>query len=488
MSSKILINALDPEECRIAKVKNNKLEEFHFETAAKEITKGNIYKAIISRVEPGLQAVFIDYGAEKHGFLQKQEIHSDYYLDNRSGDRSLKNIVRRGQELLVQVIKDPLMNKGAMLSTFISLPGRNMVLMPGSNNRGVSRKIVDDDERKRLKNIVSSLKLGEGFGVIVRTAGNQSTKADLSKDLSYLMRLWKNINSMGMGESAPVLLYKERDLVVRSIRDYFTPDITEILVDNLHVFNEVRSFIRIISPKHTHIIKRYKGAKPIFAKYQLEDQIASIFENKVKLKTGGSVVLEQTEALVAIDVNSGKATKKGSLEETALETNLEAAEEISRQLRLRDLGGLIVIDFIDMRDVKNKLKVEKSMRNCLKEDKARTKVGRISKFGLMEMSRQRIRQSLELERFEECENCMGKGLVMPVDAQVLGFLRKLRLKASANNDIKVIKGVVPKKVAYYLLNRKRDDILNIEARHNLSINIEGDIRMVPGESNILCEK
>ena len=339
--NKILINAVDPEECRIAKVKDNKLEELHFETASKIITKSNIYKGVIARVEPSLQAVFVDYGEEKHGFLQKHEIHNEYFLDDESGRRSFKHLVKRGQELLVQVSKDPVMKKGAMLTTFISLPGRFTVLMPGSKTRGISRKIEDEKERKRLKEIISKIKLPDGIGLIIRTAGQNCTKTLLNKDIRYLLNLWKNIKRKGMKETPPLLLYKERTLAVRVIRDYFTPDTTEILIDNPDVFQEVKNFIHIISAKHTKIVKHYSSAKPIFTKYQLEDQINSVFKSRVKLLSGGSIVINQTEALVAIDVNSGKSTSKASIEQTAYQTNLEAAEEISRQLRLRDLGGLL---------------------------------------------------------------------------------------------------------------------------------------------------
>jgi ribonuclease E len=487
MSTKILINAQDPAECRIAKVKESKLEEFHIESSAREITHGNIYKAVISRVEPSLQAVFVDYGAERHGFLQKNEIHSDYFLDNHTGDHSIKSIVKKGQEVLVQITKDPIMKKGAMLTTFISLPGRYVVLMPGSKNVGISRKIEDEDERKRLKDCIGKLKLPDGFGIIVRTAGINCTKTRLSKDLSYLMRLWKNIKGNVRKETTPALLYKERNLVLRSIRDYFTPDVTEILIDNPAVYQEVKDFIKIISSKHTKIVRLYKGAKPIFTKYQLENQIGSIFENRVELKSGGSIVIEQTEALVAIDVNSGKATHKTSIEQTALMTDIEAAEEIARQLRLRDLGGLIVIDFIDLRDQKHKLEVERALKHHVKMDKARTKVGRISRFGLVEMSRQRIRPSIEYGSFIACTHCKGKGLTPSTETLGLSFLRKLSLEA-LKDEISYVKGIVPADVADYLLNRKRKDILELEVRRELIISIEGDNAMIPGDSKIICDK
>ena len=488
MISKILINAIDPEECRIAKVKDIKLEEFHIESASREIIHGNIYKSIISRVEPSLQAVFVDYGADRHGFLQKHEIHSDYFLNNLSGDRSIRKMVRRNQELLVQVTKDPFMKKGAMLTTYISLPGRYVVLMPGSDNRGISRKIEDEDERNRLKGIISTLKLPEGFGLIVRTAGINCTKTHMSRDLRYLLRLWKNIKKNVTKVQAPTLLYKERNLVLRSIRDYFTPDVTEILIDNATVYQEVKDFVKIISPKHTKIVKHYKGDKPIFTKYQLEDQISSIYEGRVKLKSGGSVILTQTEALVAIDVNSGKATQKKSIEQTALQTNIEAAEEIARQLRLRDLGGLIVIDFIDMKDSKHKLEVERAIKNNVKYGKAKTKIGKISRFGLMEMSRQRIRPSIEFSSFESCSHCGGKGLIPSTEMLVLDFLRKLRLETLKKDGISSVKGIVPSVVADYLLNKKRKEILDLEISRSLSITIQGDNTLVRGMSKIICEK
>ncbi|MGD9097909.1 MAG: Rne/Rng family ribonuclease, partial [Desulfobacterales bacterium] len=308
MSSKILINAVDSEECRIAKVKDSQLEDFQIESASIEITQGNIYKAIITRIEPSLQAVFVDYGAERNGFLQIQEIHPDYFHDTNGGPKDISHVIKKGQEILVQVTKDPIMSKGAMLTTFLSLAGRYLVLMPGSESFGISRKIEDEEERQRLKDIVGGLNVPEGFGLIVRTMGQGATKTSLSKDFSYLMRLWKTIKGNVMKVKAPHLMNKERSLVVRSIRDYFTPDVSEILVDDPSVYNEVKDFMKIISPKQTNIVKQHKSAKPIFTRFQLEHQIASVFESRVPLKSGGSIVIAQTEALVAIDVNSGKAT------------------------------------------------------------------------------------------------------------------------------------------------------------------------------------
>ena len=487
MSIKILINAVDPEECRIAKVKNNRLEEFHIESAAREITHGNIYKGIITRTEPSLQAVFIDYGAERHGFLPRNDIHPDYFQDTRSGSRSLPNILKRGQEILVQVVKDPILKKGSLLTTYISLPGRHTVLMPGSTNLGVSRKIEDENERTRLKKIVSQLKLPDGFGLIVRTAGAKCSKARISKDIHYLSRLWKNINKEGIKEKAPALLYKEQNLVLRSLRDYFTLDVTGILVDDETVFKEVKDFVRLISPKHSKLTHYYQGDKPIFSKHQLEHQIASIYETRVSLKSGGSIVIESTEALVAIDVNSGKSTQEKSFEQTAFMTNLEAAEETARQLRLRDLGGLIIVDFIDMKDPNHRTEILRAMKNYVKEDKARTRVGKISRFGLMEMSRQRIRPSIEFGSFQSCPQCQGKGQILSTESLALGFLRKLRLETLKAN-MNTVKGIVPPKIADYLLNKKRREILDLELRRGLSITIESENTLIPGESKIVCEK
>lgn len=486
MASKILINAVDPEECRIAKVTDNRLEDFSIETTAREFTQGNIYKGVVSRVEPSLQAVFVDYGAEKNGFLQKQEIHPDYFLDDPTGGQSLKNIIRRGQELLVQVSNDPIMEKGSMLTTYISLPGRYTVLMPGGRTRGVSRKVADEAERKRIKEIVDSLKIPEDYGIIVRTAGEGCNKTTLSGDIRYLMRLWKNIKKMGVEEKAPALLYKDRNIAVRAIRDSFSADVNEILIDDDTIYQEVKDFMQIVSPLQKKIIKRYHADKPLFTKYQLEEQIASIFDNRVRLKSGGSIVIEQTEAMVSIDVNSGKGTQKSSLGETALMTNLEAAEEVARQLRLRDFGGLIVIDFIDMRDRKHNLKVERTLKDHLKVDKARTKVGRISQFGLLEMSRQRIRPSIRSINFEPCRCCQGRGVTQSVESMGLGFLRRLRLE-TMKKEAGRVQGYLPPEVAAYVLNRKKGEILDLEIRRNMSVTIEIDSSLRPGESRIEVE-
>jgi ribonuclease E len=487
MSTKLLINASDPEEIRVATVKDGRLEEFRIESAAREITQGNIYKGVITRIEPSLQAAFVDYGGDRNGFLQKQDLHYDYFHEDDRGDTPLQRLVKRGQGLMVQIGKDPIGTKGAMLTTFISLPGRYVVLMPGHSVRGVSRKIDDDVERTRLKQVVGELEVPEGFGVIVRTAGIGCSKTMISKDLKDLLRLWKTIKGKVMKEKDTALLYKERALVLRSIRDSFSPEVSEILIDEPNTFNEARELVDIFASKQTQIVTLYQEEKPLFSKFQIEDQIASIFENRVPLKSGGSIVIAPTEALVAIDVNSGKSTHEKSVEQTAFQTNLEAAEEIARQLRLRDLGGLIVIDFIDMKESKHRAEVERELKTHVKLDKARTKVGRVSKFGLLEMSRQRIHPSIEFGSHVACRCCQGKGMIPSTETLGIGFLRKLSMEA-LKNDVARVRGIVPPAVADYLLNKKRRDIVELENRRNITIDIESDAGLLPAESRIECSR
>jgi len=487
MTRKILINAHDSDECRIVTIKDNKLEALHLDTAAREMTQGNIYKASITRVEPSLQAVFVDYGTQKNGFLQINEIHSDYFLDNDAGDRKITNLVKKGQELIVQVTKDPIMHKGAMLTTFISLPGRLSVLMPGSTTRGVSRQIIEEEERKRLKAIIDSVKIPDGFGLIVRTAGKDATKTMFTNDLKYLQRAWKNINQKAVESETPSLLYKEQNLAVRSLRDYFTDDITEILIDDKEVFQEVKDFMGVIAPGKQKIVKLFKGEKPIFTKHQLEEQIASIFEPKVSLKSGGAIVIDQTEALVAIDVNSAKSTNRKNIEQTAYHTNIEAAEEVARQLRLRDLGGLIVIDFIDMKERKHKADVTKTLKKHLKSDKAKTKVGGISGFGLVEMSRQRLRPSITFGSYKICTHCKGRGMIPSVENLGLAFLRQLNLK-TIKGGISSLTAELPPEVTAHLLNKKRKEIHDIELKRGIDITINACNTMSWGDSRINCDK
>ncbi len=486
MPTQILINALDPEECRFAILEDGHLEGFYVETAAREVTRGNVYKGIIARVEPSLQAVFVDYGADRHGFLQRHEIHSDYYQDTPSGNTGINDLLKSGQELLVQVTKDPVGKKGAMLTTFISLAGRFVVLMPGSDTKGVSRQIESETERQRLKTIVDGVKLPEGFGLIVRTAGMDQTKTVIAKDIQTLMRLWRSIKKKGMAEKAPVALHKEMSLAIRAVRDYLTPDVTQVLVDDPEVFEELTEFLTAESPKRAGILKLHKDDKPIFSRHELERKIAAVFESRVPLKSGGSLVIQPTEALVTVDVNSGKSTKESNVEKTAYQTNMEAAEEIARQLRLRDLGGLIVVDFIDMRDAKHRAAVEKAMKDHTKRDKARIKVGKISKFGLLELSRQRIRPPVEYGSYIECPSCRGKGAVPSVETTALIILRKLRTEAQ-KQDVVAVEGVVPGGVADYLLNHKRKSLFDVEQKQHVEITLKADPLLAPGQFTIRAE-
>ena len=470
MSIKILINAIDPEEIRVAKVKAKNLEEFYIESASREITQGNIYKGTISRIEPSLQAVFVDYGAERHGFLQRHEIHSDYFQESEGGVHTIEKMVKRGQEVMVQVTKEPFMKKGAMLTTYISLAGRHLVLMPGSDKRGISRKIEDEDERSRLKDLMDNLKLPEGFGLIVRTVGVNCTKTLMSRDLRYLLRLWKNIKKSVMQEPAPALLYRERHLVLRSIRDYFTPEVGEILVDEPAVFQEVRDFIKIISRKHQKIVKLYKGDKPIFTQFGIENQIATIFESRVNLKSGGSIVIEQTEALVSIDVNSGKSTHEKSIEKTAFLTNLEAAEEAARQLRLRDMGGLIVIDFIDLEKAAHREQVHQALVEACKRDRVKTSILPMSSLGLVEMTRQRLKDSLYQAATELCGCCGGLGTVLTPVTLAHDIMRQLTGEAREFPGYHLLVNTHPQ-VAAVLKQEGESLFVHLTAAHQVQITI-----------------
>lgn len=488
---RMLINAVDPEECRIALIKGNLLEDFGIETTSGEFVRGNIYKGIVTRVEPSLQAAFVDYGAEKNGFLQRHEIHSDYYAEDvgakAKGLPSIQHLIKSKQELLVQVTKEPSPHKGAMLSTYISLPGRYCVLMPGGKTSGMSRRIEDDTERKRLKEIVDALDIPEGFATIIRTAGKDQKKRDIEKDVRYLLRLWKTINKQGVSTAAPCLLYKERHLAIRVVRDRLTPEVDEILVDSKEVYRDLKDFVTVISPRQARIVKLYKDPEPIFTKYEIESQIDSIFANRVDLESGGHIVISSTEALVAIDVNSGRSTREASVEKTAFTTNMEAASEISRQLRMRDLGGLVVIDFIDMRDRNHKQQVVKAMKEHTKLDKARISLGTISRFGLMELIRQRIAAPVEYGTFVPCPHCGGKGSVPGAEKLALEFLRKVRSEI-LKDSIAQINGAVPTNVADYLLNRKRRELLDVEDRHNVKVIIEADSSLQPGQSRIASKR
>jgi ribonuclease E len=491
MIRKMLINAEDAEESRVAIVADGILEEFDIETCHKEQNKSNIYKGVVVKVEAGLQAAFVEYGGKRAGFLPLGEVHPSCYADpdlaKRGGRVRIHDVLKRNQELLVQVVKDEIGTKGAALSTYISLPGRYLVLMPGVDATRVSRKIEDEAQRRQLKEIVAQLAPPPGTGVIIRTAGLDRTKQELQRDMAYLLKLWETILAQAKELPAPSVVYEESDLVIRSIRDYFTPDIAEILVDDREVFKRAREFLQAIMPRYVNRIKLYRERRPIFSKYQLEEQIEAIFEDKIPLKSGGSIVIERTEAMVSIDVNSGRSTQERGMEETAFKTNMEASEEIARQLRLRDLGGLVVIDFIDMRDRKHIQEVERGLKNALKRDKARTEMARISKFGLLEVSRQRLKPALQDETTLPCPHCKGQGLIRSKESLGLTVLRRIQA-AAVKGYLLSAKAKVPLDAANYLLNEKRDRLLKLEQEYGIRIHVEGDATLTGSLFNLVLEK
>ncbi|MCW8858253.1 MAG: Rne/Rng family ribonuclease [Deltaproteobacteria bacterium] len=489
MSRKMLINASHPEENRVAIVVDGILSELDIEIAGQEQTKGNIYKAVVVRVETGLQAAFVDYGADKLGFLQIGEIHPNIYptKDEVKSRPRIADILQRGQEILVQIVKEERGNKGAALTTFLSIPGRYMVLMPDSTTKGVSRKISEDSERKQLKRTMAELDLPENMGYIVRTAGIGKDKEELKRDFDYLVRLYEGIVARQNQIKAPAQLYQESNLAIRSIRDYFSTDMDEVLIDSQEIYQDTKDFFSLVMPELKHLVKRHRERRPIFSRYQIEEQIDGLAKNQVPLTSGGSIVIDQTEALVAIDVNSGKMSSESGIEATALKTNLEAASEVGRQLRLRDLGGLIVIDFIDMRDRKNIREVEQQLRKALKDDKAKVSVGRISQFGLMEMSRQRLKPTLSVGAYEECPNCKGIGRIRSIEAQAVVLLRQVHT-ASSKGHIGLIEATVPVPVANYLLNQKRSTITELERQLNLKLSIHGRSEMLPGDLDLVLSK
>ena len=479
MPKKMLINALHAEEARVAIVEDGVLMDLGIEIAGREQTRGNVYKGVVVRVEPGLQAAFIDIGLKKLGFLQMGELHPEFWQwrddvpqENRNRRPRIQEVLRRGQELIVQVEKGERDMKGAAVTSYLSLPGRYMVLMPGSDSAGVSRKVEAEGERKKLKEMAAELNIPEGIGFIIRTEALGKKQAELAKDFNYLINLNESIREAAAKVKGPALIYQESDLIIRTIRDYFTSEIEEVLVDSVEVFEQAKAFFKEVMPRMAGRVKLHQEKRPIFSRYQLEEQIDQIYEKKVQLKSGGSLVIEPAEALVSIDVNSGKSTGEKGIEDTAFKTNMEAAEEAARQLRLRDLGGLIVIDFIDMRDRKHNAEVEKTLKHALKSDKARVTVGKISQFGLLEMSRQRIRQTANEAVYLECPHCEGRGRIKSVEAMALSFLRKVHA-AAAKGTTGEVRGELPLEVAYYLLNRKKRDLARIEADYDIEVTIKG---------------
>ena len=467
---RMLFNATQPEELRVALVDGQRLYDLDIETVHREQKKANIYKGRITRIEPSLEAAFIDYGAERHGFLPLKEISRHYFDSNAdtSGKINIKDVLKDGQDLVVQVVKEERGNKGAALTTFISLAGRYLVLMPNNPRAGGVSRRIEGDDRSEARDALSNLNIPEDMGLILRTAGVGKSTEELQWDLDYLVNLWKAIEEASSQREAPFLIYQESSLVVRAIRDYFRTDINEIIIDSPAVFDQAREFMRQVMPHNLNRVKLYSDPVPLFTRYQIESQIESAFQREVRLPSGGALVIDHTEALVSIDINSSRATKGGDIEETALMTNLEAADEVARQMRLRDIGGLIVIDFIDMTPSRNQREVENRLREALKLDRARVQVGRISRFGLLEMSRQRLRPSLGESSQIVCPRCNGQGSIRGIESLALSVLRMIEEEAMKENTVRVV-AQLPIDVATYLLNEKRTVLEDIEKRHTADI-------------------
>ncbi|NMG53881.1 Rne/Rng family ribonuclease [Aromatoleum aromaticum] len=466
---RMLFNATQAEELRVAIVDGQKLIDLDIESAAKEQRKSNIYKAVITRIEPSLEAAFVDYGGERHGFLPFKEISRTYFAPGAdAGKVRIQEALKEGQELIVQVEKDERGNKGAALTTYISLAGRYLVLMPNNpRGGGVSRR-VEGDERTELRDVMDQLEIPSGMSLIARTAAIGRNAEELQWDLNYLLQLWRAIDGAAQSQSGAFLIYQEGSLVIRAIRDYFQPEIGEILIDTDDVYEQARQFMSHVMPANVNRVKRYSDDVPLFSRFQIEHQIESAYSRQVTLPSGGAVVIDHTEALVSIDVNSGRSTKGADIEETAFRTNLEAAEEIARQLRLRDLGGLIVIDFIDMESQKNQREVEGLLRDALRHDRARVQTGKISRFGLLELSRQRLRPALAETSYIPCPRCNGTGHIRSTESSALHILRILEEEAMKENT-GAVHLQVPVDVATFLLNEKRVDIAHIEVRHKIQL-------------------
>ena len=514
MKQEMLINVAQPEECRIAIVEDGQLEELYVERSSQDNYVGNIYKGKIVNLEPSIQAAFVDFGVGRNGFLHISDVESQYFRQggfdpdkliqpdgtqnapkNGNGDRSgngggstrtktptrkarpgvrprikppIQDIFRRGDEVLVQVIKEGIGTKGPTLSTYISIPGRYLVLMPALGRIGVSRKIEDEDDRRRLRDILRELNPPKGVGFIVRTAGTDRTKKELSRDLAYLLRLWKVIVRRIKKSTGPIDIYEESDMIIRTIRDIFTGDVDAIHIDEPAAFERAKEFLQVVMPRYVNRLHLYDGKEPLFHKYQLDEEISRINQRQVPLKGGGSLVIDQTEALVAIDVNSGSFRTDGSAEDSAFKLNQIAAKEIARQLRLRDLGGVVVNDFIDMRRERYRRTVEHTLRDAVKRDRARTKILRTSPFGLIEMTRQRIRPSLKRSVYKECPGCAGSGLVKSAESMAIEVIRKL-IMAAQQDRISKITVTVEEEVGTYLNNRKRRELTSLEDEHELQV-------------------
>jgi len=514
MKKEMLVNALQPEESRIAILENGVLEELYIERNSLENYVGNIYKGRIVNIEPSIQAAFVDFGVGRNGFLHVSDVEYQYYKhlvganekggagddeeDERRGgrggkfnERSVRNkppiqeIFRRGSEVLVQVIKEGIGTKGPTLSTYISIPGRYLVLMPGLGRVGVSRKIADEGIRRQLRQALESLRPPRGLGFIIRTAGIERSQRDLQRDLDYLLLLWKDIVAKIRQTRSPGGIYEESDVVIRTIRDIYNKEIETVWIDSPEAYERAREFIRLVLPKHVDRIRLYEGKEPLFHHYRVEDEIARIQQRRVPLEGGGSLVIDQTEALVAIDVNSGSSRADDDAELSAYQVNLKAAQEICRQIRLRDLGGVIVNDFIDMREEKHRRGVERALRDAMRRDRARTKVLRISPFGLIEMTRQRIRPSLRRSVFEDCPCCHGTGLVKTAESMSIEVVRLL-MSSAHREQVRRITVEVHERVAAHLNNRKRRDLIRFEEENDCSIHVASRTDVSPEHLILRC--
>ncbi|HEB26771.1 MAG TPA: Rne/Rng family ribonuclease, partial [Porticoccus sp.] len=475
---RMLINATQPEELRVAMVDGQQLYDLDLENRTREQCKANIYKGKITRVEPSLEAAFVDYGADRHGFLPLKEISREYFSKKPSdieGRIKIQDVIKEGLEVVVQVEKEERGNKGAALTTFVSLAGRYLVLMPNNPRAGGISRRIEGEERSELREALRDLTTPSGMGVIVRTAGIGRSSEELQWDQDYLLQLWNTIKEEAQNCKAPHFLFQESNVIIRAVRDYLRQDVGEVIIDNREAFDLATAFIQQVMPNFHNRVKFYEDAIPLFNRYQIENQIETAFEREVKLPAGGSIVIDVTEALVSIDINSARATRGSDIEETALRTNLEAADEICRQLRLRDMGGLIVIDFIDMNSGKNQRDVENRMRDALEIDRARVQVGRISRFGLLEMSRQRLRPSLEETTSRICPRCLGQGTIRGTRSLALSILRLVEEEAQKEFSSE-IRTITPVSVATFLLNEKRQEISDIEKRHNIRVIV------IPNES------
>jgi ribonuclease E len=467
----MLINAQRPEELRIAIIHGNTLESYKVDVAESGVTRGNIYRGTIANIQPSLNAAFIEYGAERHGFLAIQDVVPEaYYREPKGGHPRIEDVLEKGKPIVVQVAKDPMGQKGAALTTGLSLAGRYLVLTPFDSTRGVSRKVEDEDTRKKLKTIAHGFELPDGCGVILRTNALEQTKATLAKDLSALLRLWKRVQTAAVTGKGSRLLYTDQDLILQALRDYLDSSIEEVLIDDDEAFMKAEAYMQAFMPRSKTQLTRYADRLPLFSRYDIEPQIERIFERRVELPSGGSIVIDATEALTAIDVNSGRSTRAATQEETALHTNLEAADEVARQLRLRDIGGLVVVDFIDMRAAKGQRKVEKTLKDALKVDKARTTVGRISPNGLLEINRQRIQQAIQLRTHRPCPTCAGVGRLASEEMVTLNLLRRIEARA-ASGAIQGVRIRLHPELADAMQNSRRREMAALEEEFEISIEI-----------------